>query len=176
MGRDCSPLFDRMLLCLLGRGPPPFKERELDSFDLKKKKLATHKQTGQWKPKRKGSTKGKLTKPSPLLFLALLFFPWVPLMESLLPRSLGRTRVPRHLVHCLGLQPHFTLPVKCWGGDRELVHWWGWFRMREGKEEVLTEARSLPSTVHQKGLKWPQPLPLLQQACFGPKQGFCLLD
>lgn len=33
MGTDCSPLFDRMLLCLLGRGPSPFKERELDYFD-----------------------------------------------------------------------------------------------------------------------------------------------
>lgn len=39
MGRDYSPLFDRMLLCLLSRGPLAFKERELDSFDSKKKRI-----------------------------------------------------------------------------------------------------------------------------------------
>lgn len=47
MGRVCSLLFDRMLLCLLGRGPLLFKVRGFDSFDskLKKKKMsATHMQ------------------------------------------------------------------------------------------------------------------------------------
>lgn len=113
-----------------------------------------------------GSQRGKVARrenwqsPVPPLFLAPLFFPWVPLMGALFSRSLGRTRVPRHLVHCLGLQPQPIFPMKYWGGEWELVHWWGWFRMREGKEEVLTEARFSPSTVHQKGLRWPQPFPL----------------
>lgn len=44
MGRVCSLLFDRMLLCLLGRGPLLFKVRGFDSFDskLKKKKCQPH--------------------------------------------------------------------------------------------------------------------------------------
>lgn len=45
MGRDWSPLFHRTLLCLLGRGPLPFKERDLDSFDSLKKNVShTHKE------------------------------------------------------------------------------------------------------------------------------------